>query len=261
MFRLASATIFATVCAQLALGFQISPSIHNPSLALSAAVNEINNDEDDKSSTISRRNLGMQAISAATLSLLAATTPANAETAGRKVELIVSNLGGVEGDTGRIVIETRPEWSPNGVNQFEKLTEVNFFEGCRIFRVLPGFISQLGINGDPAVQAKYRVSIKDDPVKVSNKRGTVVFATSGPNTRTTQLFINMGDNGFLDKQGFSPLGEVLEGMDVVDKFYTGYGEGYPQGKGPNQGKIQSKGNEYLIPEFPKLSYISKAGFL
>ncbi len=106
-------------------------------------------------------------------------------------------------------------------------------------------------------------SIPDDPVKVSNSRGTVVFATAGPNTRTTQIFINTRDqgNGFLDRQGFSPFGEVIEGMDVVDRLYAGYGEGAPSGKGPNQGLIQSKGNSYLESQYPKLSFISKAAFV
>ena len=128
----------------------------------------------------------------------------------------------------------------------------------RIFRVLPGFVAQFGINGNPEVQAKWKVqNLKDDPVKVTNKRGTVVFATAGKNTRTTQLFINLNDrNSFLDKQGFSPLGEVVSGMDVVDQFYAGYGEGAPSGKGPNQGLIQAKGNAYLEPNYPKLSYFS-----
>lgn len=106
-------------------------------------------------------------------------------------------------------------------------------------------------------------SIPDDPVKVSNTRGTVVFATAGPNTRTTQIFINTRDqgNGFLDRQGFSPFGEVVEGMDIVDRLYAGYGEGAPSGKGPNQGLIQAKGNVYLESQYPKLSFISKATFV
>jgi peptidyl-prolyl cis-trans isomerase A (cyclophilin A) len=145
----------------------------------------------------------------------------------------------------------------------QELVTTSFFDGCRIFRVLPGFIAQFGINGDPAVQTKWRsASIPDDPVKVSNSRGTVVFATAGPNTRTTQIFVNTNSNGngFLDKQGFSPFGQVIDGMDVADQFYSGYGEGYPQGKGPNQGLIQAKGNEYLESQYPKLSYIQKITF-
>lgn len=127
--------------------------------------------------------------------------------------------------------------------------------------MLPGFIAQFGINGDPSVMSKWRSnSIPDDPVKVSNSRGTVVFATAGPNTRTTQIFINTREEGnaFLDKQGFSPFGVVVEGMDVVDKLYAGYGEGAPSGRGPNQGLVQAKGNSYLSESYPKLSYISKA---
>jgi len=119
------------------------------------------------------------------------------------------------------------DWAPIGEERFVTLAESKFFDGCRAFRVLPGFIVQFGINGDPAVQAKWRSSaLKDDPVKVSNSRGTVVFATAGPGTRTTQLFVNLSDNSFLDRQGFSPLGEVVEGMDVVDKMAT-----VPTGRG------------------------------
>lgn len=182
---------------------------------------------------------------------------------GKLIEFQVENLDGEAGKVGKFVIKTRPDWAPNGVARFEELASNSFWDECRIFRVIPNFISQFGINGDPAIQAKYRTPIKDDVVKVSNARGTVVFATAGPNTRTTQLFVNTNPNGnsFLDKQGFSPIGEVVEGMAVVDAFYSGYGEGAPGGKGPNQGLIQSKGNEYLIPGYPKLSYISKARFL
>ena len=141
--------------------------------------------------------------------------------------------------------------------------EQSFYDECRFFRVLPGFIAQFGINGNPSVQSKWRSSsIPDDPVKVTNSRGTVVFATAGTNTRTTQIFVNTRDQGnaFLDRQGFSPFGQVIDGMDVVDRFYAGYGEGQPNGKGPNQGLIQAKGNEYLMAQYPKLSYISKVKF-
>ena len=145
----------------------------------------------------------------------------------------------------------------------QELVGNGFYEDCRFFRVLPGFIAQFGINGDPNVMREWRSSsIPDDPVRVSNSRGTIVFATAGPNTRTTQIFVNTRDQGnsFLDKQGFSPFGEVLEGMDVVEKLYSGYGEGAPSGKGPNQGLIQAKGNEYLEAQYPKLSFISKISF-
>jgi peptidyl-prolyl cis-trans isomerase A (cyclophilin A) len=100
--------------------------------------------------------------------------------------------------------------------------------------------------------------LRDDPVKQSNKRGYVTFATAGPNTRTTQLFINYGDNGNLDKLGFAPFGEVTTGMSVVDKLYSGYGEGQPSGNGPSQGALTSQGNAYLAKNFPKLDYIKTA---
>ncbi len=177
---------------------------------------------------------------------------------GRLIEFTVSNLDGEEGKTGSFTIQTHPEWAPMGAERFETLARNSFFDECRSFRVLPGFVAQFGINGNPDVQAKWRSqNLRDDPVKVSNKRGTVVFATAGPNTRTTQIFINLNDrNSFLDKQGFSPIGEVISGMDIVDRFYAGYGEGAPSGKGPNQGLIQAKGNAYL-ESYPKLSYFSK----
>ena len=187
----------------------------------------------------------------------------NSLTTGRIVELTVSNLDGVSSKTGTIKIQLRPEWAPRGVKRFEDLTQNSFFENCRIFRVLPGFVAQFGINGSPEVQSIWRSkSIPDDPMKVSNTRGTVVFANAGPNTRTTQIFFNTREqgNGFLDNQGFSPFGQVIEGMDIVDQFYSGYGEGAPAGKGPSQGLIQAQGNDYLQKAFPQLSYISKATF-
>jgi len=182
--------------------------------------------------------------------------------AGNIIEMKVNNLDG--GSSGTIKIQMKPDWAPRGVARFEELVSNGFYNDCRFFRVLPGFISQFGINGDPSVMSRWRSqSIPDDPGKVSNSRGTVVFATAGPNTRTTQIFVNTRDQGnaFLDKQGFSPFGVVVEGMDIVDQLYSKYGEGAPGGKGPNQGLIQSKGNAYLTEGFPNLSYISSATVL
>jgi len=185
-----------------------------------------------------------------------------AEEGSKLIEFEVTNLDGEEGKTGTFVVRTHPNWAPIGVGRFEELTEKGFWADCRFFRVLPGFVSQFGVNGNPDTMSYWRSkNLRDDPVKVSNKRGTVVFATAGPNSRTTQIFINTGErNSFLDKSGFSPFGEVVSGMDVVDRFYSGYGEGAPQGKGPNQGLIQNKGNAYLSAQYPKLSYITKASF-
>eukprot|EP00956_Cyclotella_meneghiniana_P014121 scaffold20986_cov42-Cyclotella_meneghiniana.AAC.2 len=191
---------------------------------------------------ISRRD-ALQTATAAAAFMATSALPVNADEGGGKlIEFTVNNLDGKEGETGVFVVKTRPEWAPIGAERFE----VSSFD-----------LSLMDVV--PAVQAKWRSpSLRDDPVKVSNSRGTVVFATAGPNTRTTQLFINLADrNSFLDKQGFSPLGEVVSGMDVVERFYSGYGEGAPSGKGPNQGLIQAKGNEYLEASYPKLSYFSK----
>jgi cyclophilin family peptidyl-prolyl cis-trans isomerase len=160
---------------------------------------------------------------------------------------------------GAIVITVHREWAPVGADRFYNLVKNGFYDDVRFFRVIPGFMAQFGIHGNPAVAAAWRpAQIKDDPVKQTNKRGYVTFATAGPNTRTTQLFINFGDNAGLDKQGFAPFGEVTTGMDVVDKIYSGYGEGAPRGKGPDQGRTQSEGNAYLTKEFPRLDYIKSA---
>jgi peptidyl-prolyl cis-trans isomerase A (cyclophilin A) len=160
---------------------------------------------------------------------------------------------------GAFVITVHRDWAPLGADRFYNLVNGGYYDDCRFFRVLDDFMAQVGINGNPAVQAAWRdARIADDPVKGSNKRGMVSFATAGAGTRTTQFFINFKDNSTLDKSGFSPIGEVTSGMDVVDKLYSGYGEGAPRGKGPEQGKIQSEGNAYLTKEFPKLDYIKKA---
>lgn len=164
-----------------------------------------------------------------------------------------------ETSKGDFVIEVHPDWAPLGAAQFKEIVEDGVFNDARFFRVIEGFMVQFGIAGDPEKSAKWRSKqIKDDPTTQSNTRGMVTFATAGPNTRTSQVFINFGNNAFLDNQGFAPFGKVVEGMDVVDSLYDGYGEGAPQGRGPSQGLIQSKGNEYLKSDFPELDYIKKA---
>jgi peptidyl-prolyl cis-trans isomerase A (cyclophilin A) len=161
---------------------------------------------------------------------------------------------------GPVVIEVHRDWAPRGADQFYTLVKTGFYDGDRFFRVLPRFVVQFGISGDPkANQLWSNANFPDDPVKEHNVRGTVTFATAGPNTRSTQLFINMKDNGMLDTQGFAPLGKVISGMDVVESFYSGYGEMSPAGgEGPDPSQIQAQGNDYLTSKFPRLDYIKKA---
>jgi peptidyl-prolyl cis-trans isomerase A (cyclophilin A) len=171
----------------------------------------------------------------------AADSDSKPSLSGPVVEFRLANLDGEPETLGTVKIQLYPEWAPRGVDRFMELTRVGFWEGCRVFRVLPNFVVQFGINGDPAVQSRWRsANLQDDPVRASNDRGTVVFATAGPNSRTSQIFINTREqgNGFLDKQGFAPIGRVIEGMEIVDRCYAGYGEGAPSGKGPNQALIQ-----------------------
>lgn len=157
---------------------------------------------------------------------------------------------------GDFTVEVHDDWAPHGVARFKELVAASFFDGVRFFRVVTKprpFIVQFGIHGDPEVAAQWRSkTIPDDPVVESNVEGTLCFATAGPNTRTTQLFINYGDNSFLDNQGFSAIGKVIEGMDVVRGICDAYGES------PNQGLIQQQGNAYLEEKFPKLDYIKSA---
>ena len=160
---------------------------------------------------------------------------------------------------GVFVIQVHRAWAPRGADRFYNLVKNGFYDNVRFFRVLSGFMAQFGINGDPALMAKWRVArIADDPVKQSNGRGTISFATAGPGTRTTQVFINFGNNGALDRMGFAPFGQVVSGMNVVDALYAGYGEGAPQGNGPDQNRIQTEGNRYLSHDFKRLDYIKKA---
>lgn len=160
---------------------------------------------------------------------------------------------------GAFTIEVTRSLSPNGADRFYNLVKSGYFQDIAFFRVIPGFMGQFGIHGDPKVSAAWRgARIADDPVKSSNKRGSISFAMAGPNTRTTQFFINLVDNTSLDGMGFSPFGKVVEGMDVFDKINGEYGEGAPRGRGPNQQLIQEKGNEYLKASFPNLDYIKSA---
>ena len=164
-----------------------------------------------------------------------------------------------ETSKGAFVIQVTRAWAPNGADRFYNLVKNGYFDNVRIFRAISGFMVQFGINGDPALNAKWRVArIQDDKVGQSNTRGMITFATSGPNARTTQVFINYDDNSNLDGMGFAPFGKVVSGMDVVDKLYTGYGEGAPNGRGPDQNRIQSEGNAYLTQSFPKLDHVIKA---
>jgi peptidyl-prolyl cis-trans isomerase A (cyclophilin A) len=155
---------------------------------------------------------------------------------------------------GDFVIEVHRDWAPNGADRFYNLVKSGFFDDTRFFRVVDGFMVQFGISGDPAVASKWQTSnIQDDPVKQSNKKGFVTFAqTNAPNSRSTQVFVNYGDNSRLDATRFAPFGEVTKGMDIVDSIYAGSGEG------PNQGLIQSQGNAYLDSKFPKLDGVKHA---
>ena len=163
---------------------------------------------------------------------------------------------------GAFVLEVRRALAPNGADRFYNLVKNGYYDNVRFFRVIPNFMVQFGINGDPALNTAWRnARIPRDPVKASNKRGMITFAMGGgpqgPDTRTTQVFINFRDNANLDASGFAPFGEVVSGMDVVDKIFP-IGEGAPSGPGPDQGRTQAEGNAYLTKEFPKLDYVKKA---
>jgi len=163
---------------------------------------------------------------------------------------------------GDFTVETTRAWSPLGADRFFNLVKAGFYKDVAFFRVISGFMVQFGIHGDPAVSAAWRgANIQDDPVKESNKKGYVSYAMAGPGTRTTQMFINYGNNARLDDMGFSPFAKVIEGMDVVESIYSGYGEGAPSGMGPDQGGVQMRGNAYLKKDFPKMDYILSAQLL
>mmetsp|Transcript_60279 Transcript_60279/g.143650 ORF Transcript_60279/g.143650 Transcript_60279/m.143650 type:complete len:176 (+) Transcript_60279:84-611(+) len=170
------------------------------------------------------------------------------------VELMIRLTPGSE--PKKVVFEMRPDWAPIGVERFTTLVKEGFYSDARFHRVIPGFIAQVGIAGDPKVYSKWGYSpIKDDKVATSNARGTVSFAMKGPDTRSCQVFVNYADNGSLDAQGFSPIAKVKEGMDVIDALTV------PPQNGPDQMALKEQGNAYLDAKFPNLSTIVSAKML
>ncbi len=161
---------------------------------------------------------------------------------------------------GDFVIEVHRDFAPFGADRFYNLVKAGYFNETRFFRVISGFMAQIGIHGKPEINAVWRnQQIQDDPVVKSNLRGFVTFAKTGaPNSRTTQFFINLVDNANLDGMGFAPFGQVVSGTQVVDSLYAGYGEGAPRGQGPLQGRIQDEGNAYLMRDFPQLDFVKEA---
>jgi peptidyl-prolyl cis-trans isomerase A (cyclophilin A) len=161
---------------------------------------------------------------------------------------------------GLVDIEVHRDWAPAGADHFYDLVKSRFYDGARFFRVVRGFVVQFGINGDPQTNALWASgTLLDDPVKQHNVKGAVTYAKPGPNGRTTQLFINLGDNRkSLDRQGFAPIGQVVEGMPVVESLYDFYGDMPPSGQGPDPNQIQRLGNAYLESHFPRLDFIVKA---
>jgi peptidyl-prolyl cis-trans isomerase A (cyclophilin A) len=202
---------------------------------------------------------------AGTLALLAAfSTPVSAQgnlgnPAALREQAPATYKARFDTSKGTFVIQVNRAWAPQGADRFYNLVKNGFYDNVRFFRVIPGFMVQFGINGDPAISAKWREArIPDDRVTQSNKRGFITYAMAGPNTRTSQVFINFADNSSLDSQGFAPFGQVIQGMEVVDKINAEYGEGAPRGRGPDQGRIQMEGNAYLNKDFPRLDFVRKA---
>lgn len=171
---------------------------------------------------------------------------------------IAFDLDLLKGDssTGTLVLELMEDWAPIGVKHFQELMEASFYDEVRFFRVVPNFVAQFGISGDPEVQRIWRKKkLTDDPVKNPNERGTITYATSGKDTRTTQLFINLKDNNHLDDEGFAPFARIVSGLELIDQIQDMYREK------PEQGQIQQRGNAYLQESFPELSFIRKARIL
>jgi peptidyl-prolyl cis-trans isomerase A (cyclophilin A) len=167
-----------------------------------------------------------------------------------------------ETSQGDFLVEAHRDWAPRGVDRFHELLRIRYFDQGRFFRVIKGFIAQFGVHKDFKVHDVWReLFIVDDPPKEKNLRGTLAFAKSDRNTRATEIFINLSDNAMLDEQGFVPFAKVVEGMDVVDRLYSGYGDLRPVGKDIDAGRVEGEANEYLVPRFPRLDYIKTARFV
>jgi peptidyl-prolyl cis-trans isomerase A (cyclophilin A) len=188
-----------------------------------------------------------------------ATSEESKKTASKQ-DLPAPDVFQVNFDTskGPVVIEVHKDWAPLGAQHLYELVNRGYYDGNRFFRVTRAYV-QWGVNGDPQISGIWSTAnLRDDPVKESNVRGTVSYAKLGPNTRATQLFINMRDNKDLDKQGFAPIGKVISGMDAVDSFFGAYGDVPPRGSGPDPSKIETQGNLYLESQFPRLDFVKKA---
>jgi peptidyl-prolyl cis-trans isomerase A (cyclophilin A) len=160
---------------------------------------------------------------------------------------------------GAIVLKVVRDWAPKGADRFYSLVKNGFYDECRFYRVLPKFVAQFGIHGNPKISGAWREApIDDDPVKQKNTRGRVTFAKGGPNSRTTNLFINLRDSTSLDSSGFAPVGEVVEGLEIADQLHSGYGDGAPKGRGPAQKRIYEEGNAWLQKDFRDLDFIKTA---
>ena len=165
----------------------------------------------------------------------------------------------LETTKGDIVLKITRDWGPKGADRFYSLVKNGFYDECRFYRVLPKYIAQFGIHGDPAISGKWHeATLDDDPVKQKNTRGRLTFAKGGPNSRTTNLFLNLKDSTSLDSQGFAPIGEVVEGMEIADQLHSGYGDGAPKGRGPSQKRIYEEGNAFLKKDFKDLDFIKSA---
>jgi peptidyl-prolyl cis-trans isomerase A (cyclophilin A) len=215
--------------------------------------------------------LGRQtsAVTALAVVIAAAAAVQAEQAAARKSLLNPAGLNETAPDTynvrfdtsaGEFVIKVTRAWAPNGADRFYNLVKNGFYDDTRFFRAISNFMVQFGINGNPSVNKVWQAArIPPDKVTQSNRKGFITFAMGGsPDTRTTQVFINFRNNTNLDGMGFAPFGEVVSGIENVDKIFTGYGEGAPSGRGPAQGRVQAEGNAYLTKEFPKLDYVKSA---